>query len=164
VAFIEQTQNEAFPFYYNLHEGVGPDLNGNYRRDDIMLVQYLLKKVWAQGRFSFAPTLPPPPAPGDINPDGIYGNTTKRWIKEYQNMEKQRGNTVLADGRIDRILNQSAETSISHTIYTLFVLNKRFKEALPEVFENVNDDPDCPPDLKIILGVVITSGGGGDGE
>jgi hypothetical protein len=156
MAFIELTGVADFPFAFNVDRGVGPGLGGSYRRDDIMLVQYLLKKVWEQNFFVAAdPPLDRPPAPGSIKPDGIYGPITQRWILEYQKMMKKRAN-IRVDGRVDRKVGR--ETPIFHAFFTIAFLNRQFHDAAPDTFLNFIDDPDCPPELKAVLGVVITPG------
>ncbi len=157
MAFIELTGVADFPFAFNVDQGVGPGLGGSYRRDDIMLVQYLFKKVWEENFFvADDPPLDRPPAPGSIKVDGLYGPTTQRWILEYQRMMEIRGANIHVDGRVDRKIGR--ETTITHSFFTIAFLNRQFKTAAPSTFVNFIDDPEMPPELKGVLGVVITDG------
>ncbi|HEX8098257.1 MAG TPA: hypothetical protein VF507_09485, partial [Pyrinomonadaceae bacterium] len=97
-----------------------------------------------------------PPAPGTIKVDGVYGPVTQRWIWRYQEIERTKGNLVRVDGRIDRF-NGRSRGALTGGVFSIVLLNFRFKIADPDNFPDVTDDPECPPELKLALGPVITS-------
>jgi hypothetical protein len=156
MAFVDTLPDTPeMPFFYNVDQGVGPDPTGFYRRDDILLVQYLLKKVW-DNREKFTPPFPLPPAPGSIETDGYFGRITARWILQFQKNMRSRGRSILPDGRVDRA--HGAIASISHTQYTIIHLNNGLRIAEPDTFANIIADPECPPELGAAVGVVVTPG------
>jgi peptidoglycan hydrolase-like protein with peptidoglycan-binding domain len=153
MAFLDITGNESLPTIYNVSMGVGPDPRGFYRRDDILLVQYLLKKVWEEHGSEISPPLPAPPEPGTIKVDGIFGPITARWIKRYQEEVKKSGQPIAADGRVDRA--HGTVSSITHTLYTILLLNFDFHNKEQSSFDDLTTDPECPPELIAALSTTI---------
>ena len=150
MAFVKFTEDPTFPFMYNVTMAVGKD-SAN-KRDDVMLVQYCLKHIWANPT-RFSPALPPPPK-GDMTVDGICGPTTRRWIVEFQIHSIRRGHAVAVDGIVDS-LKDSTISSISQTTYTIALLNSALKQARPDLFQNIALDPEAPAELKLALGLVL---------
>jgi hypothetical protein len=166
MADVTNTGDDDMPQIYNVSFGVGPDIGGFYRRDDIMLVQYLLKKVWQEHGNDFEQPLPPPPEPGSINVDGYYGPITARWIRRYQEEAAKAGISQLVDGRVDRAHGKLS--SISQTVYMIWHLNHDFRKVEPASFSDLSSDPECPPEL---VGAIVAntppdvvSGGQGSGS
>lgn len=90
-------------------------------RADVLLVQHMLRLAWqdAPNSKGFRP-------PGETQPlkvDGVYGTTTQRFIKFFQEEAKRRGANVLLDGRVDPVVSGQSSSSISHTYYTTLCLN-----------------------------------------
>src|SRR5262245_38868920 len=106
MAFRDKTDTEFLPMFYNVTFSVGPgrdynwqDDDGNWkhahrgainRRDDVMLVQYFLKRI-----YQFTPGLIAPE--GIMTVDGFNGPITQRWIVAFQNDVKNAGLSILPD-------------------------------------------------------------------
>src|SRR5205807_552584 len=137
--------DRSLPAFYNVNFAVGApreflDLNSpatdpsvgyiatkrvpvRNQRDDVMLVQYLLKKI-----HRFAPGMLAPE--GDMTVDGICGPITRRWIGAFQReLRIKRKKRIATDGIVDRALG--VEGSISHTTYTILFMNLAFKANVP---------------------------------
>jgi hypothetical protein len=130
-------------FFYNVTMAVGPHGTAPNRRDDVMLVQYLMKVLVRVGLW-VPPTLSKPfPADGRMGPD------TAAWIQDYQLMKHR---VIVQDGRIDRALGVNA--SITHTRYTIVFLNRDFQTASVlrtgslQWFNALEDDADAPAELR----------------
>jgi hypothetical protein len=145
------TGDPTFPFLYNVEMWVGPDQNAPNQRDDVMLVQYCLKHIYTM-RWRQDPPFPWPPHPGDIEVDGYWGPTTRRWINQFQRDVLARGRKTATDGRVDAVPLKKGgiqkEGSISHTYYTIIFMNTGLKKARPTLFADISNDPDCPPELR----------------
>src|SRR5262245_47766377 len=105
--------------YYNVTWAVGPVGTAPNRRDDVLLVQYLLKKIAenpARRIFAIDWTLPSPAKSFLV--DGWMGSVTAAWIRSYQKaVNKNVSGLIRVDNRIDRARGDI--TSISHTTYTI---------------------------------------------
>jgi hypothetical protein len=91
-------------------------------RDDVLLVQYLLK--------AFYDTLPANQRPkGKMKVDGICGPITNNWILRFQlDANKYNGEPlVIVDNHVDKVLNKNLVGSIGGKMYTLAVLNMNVK-------------------------------------
>jgi hypothetical protein len=111
------------------------------RHDDVMLVQFFLKRLFDHEKVAFGPL------PLDI--DGFCGPITVQWIQNFQRMLKQKGNPTSVDGRIDRA--EDVMSSISKTIYAIVQLNAKYKFHRPDLFDHIEFDPQCPPLLAAAL-------------
>jgi hypothetical protein len=129
-------------FIYNVGMTVGP--NRANLEEDVLLVQYFLKKVWARPG-EFAPPFPPPPE-GDMLLDGKFGRITARWITAFQRTERSRGHPCAVDGRVDSAPPGGQNEFV---VYTIAHLNNDFLVTYPEIpFDAIAaNDPDCPPGL-----------------
>lgn len=119
--------SEKLPLFYNLFSAVGE--NCPNRRDDVMLVQYLLYWRYKNSKPYFA-------APeGEINIDGIYDEITNNWILKFQSDIMLSGYPIQADNCVDRILDKETFRGLSaDTIYTLALLNWIVSCEEPEAF------------------------------
>jgi hypothetical protein len=135
----------VIPVLYNVIHAVG--VNCPNKRDDVMMVQYLL--------LNFYKNVQPKEATpkGNMTVDGICGGITKNWIKKFQTDLMLRNLSIYADGRVDRIRNTASLTgSISNTIYTLAWLDWYVAQiapveyaALPLVVPTTNPNNVPPP-------------------
>jgi hypothetical protein len=120
------------------------------QRDDVMLVQYLLKRIYQRGNAA-----QPPLNQGNgtilLKIDGMYGPKTQRAIEQFQIEMARNGRSVAADGCVDPELGDSATSSISQTGYTISWLNKYFFVLWPEVYPDIRIDPECPMELRASL-------------
>ena len=141
---------ESFPVFYNVAHAVGE--NCPNRREDVMLVQYLL--FWAYHPYpkSFHPK-------GEMKIDGACGGITKNWILKFQLDGMYSNASIRADKRVDRIRNKDGMFGRqSNTIYTLAYLNWFVAHDEPEAFaklfmtvplENIGSIP--PPSNDIVV-------------
>jgi hypothetical protein len=171
MAFVDNTGNDDLPSIYNVSFAVGADEvrgapqnvittddDGNYisvtyqdtvaapnHRDDVMLVQFLLKKCWEEHGNDVNPPLPPPPEPGTIKVDGYFGPITGRWITQMQILQNQRGHPATVDGRVDRA--HGITGSISHNVYLIVRLNATLRDVDPAAFGSPSVDTGWPSEL-----------------
>jgi hypothetical protein len=125
--------------FYNVNRAVGK--GSANRKGDVMLVQLLLKKFYAKKK-----DVPPPP--GQMKVDGLFGPTTATWIARFQLQQNPLfPNGVATDGVVDRAKDPWVST-ISHTLYTILVLNFWLRQTDVLLFENLAFDPECPALLK----------------
>ncbi len=141
--------NTPKPFY-NVTMAVGT--NASNRRDDVLLVQYMLKRVYekptyTRGRLSTQQ--------GQMIVDGLCGPTTIRWIGQFQLDIQRFGANVLVDRRIDRALGGSG--SISGTEYTIHLLNDAFRKHYPDIYQQMTTHSDVPVEVRAAL--VLSTGG-----
>ena len=140
--------------FANLHTPVGPGTDHQSRKDDIMLVQYLLKTIFQNsGKFS------PPLAVPKLKPlviDGVLGPITFSWIKAFQDISLTRGNNVATDGRVDVSKTADGVSTISHTRYTILLLNLAYRKARSDMeAENLPNVDDCPMLVRQSLSATV---------
>lgn len=138
-------------FFYNLTMAVGPGCPN--RRDDVMLVQYCLKKTFEN------PTVVRPPLPPytgkKIVVDGNCGTITLKAIERYQKLVKQTGGTAKLDKVVDRAITKGGFASISHTFYTIINLNIDLIKVIGQGnFDNLAGLSDVPSLLASSIGEV----------
>ncbi len=132
-----------FPYVYNVSFAVG--YVGYNCRDDVMLVQYFLTKIWERSSV-------PPPA-GAMTVDGWMGPITDRWIRTFQSgvtMNKPSPDAMVHDGIVDRAL-VGRYGSISGRTYTIIALNFSFYNRYPELYYFLPTAPDLPALLAYSL-------------
>jgi hypothetical protein len=127
--------------FYNVTMAVGPVGTAPNRRDDVLLVQYLLANV--VGTLDIPV---PPRAAKRIHVNGRMGPETAAWIKAYQDSLTDH---TTRDGRIDRALGVAG--SISGRRYTILFLNHHFDLAQPKKFEALEDDVEAPDELRMAI-------------
>jgi hypothetical protein len=125
MGFIDAEPGTKMPVFYNLVHAVGK--NCPNMTDDVKLVQYLLKSLYAK--------LPQSKPSGEIQVTGACDPITMNWILRFQ-MEAAQSypGKILVDNRIDRIRQKDFIGSISHTVYTLAALNASCITYCPEAF------------------------------
>jgi hypothetical protein len=125
MGFIDTLPNSTeLPIFFNVVHAVGQ--NAPNAPNDVKLIQYLLRSYYAKA--GNQPT-------GEMTVDGFCGPLTQRWIIDFQmRLNKNFPGSVMLDGRIDRVRNNSTYTSISKTQYTLTCLNSSVKFRNPEAF------------------------------
>jgi|GEM_PF-1202508 len=123
---------------------------GPNKRDDVMLVQYLLKRVYQQGHRT-QPPLNQANGTAELKVDGLYGPKTQKAITDFQLEMRRNGRSIATDGCVDPERGDSTTSSISKTGYTISWLNEYFWNLYPELAPNIAVDPECPPELKASL-------------
>jgi hypothetical protein len=150
MAFVDYSLNFPpedkvdYPWIYNVSYGIG--YVGVNSRDDVMLVQYLLKKIWERVKGAM------PPA-GNMVVDGWMGPTTDRWIRDYQSgrvFDPPQPSLMVHDGIVDRAMG-GEDTPIQHRTWTIIMLNVGFKKKYPELYYTLPAAPDLPPLLASSL-------------
>lgn len=114
----ETINTPSMPFIYNVEQAVGnnsPNANG-----DVKLVQYLLAGIYGAG---------------SLKVDGWIGPVTIGLIRRFQEEAKQAGNSVLADGRVDKAF--AYKSKVSNTIYTIILLNMACRQRNPSAFNRL---------------------------
>lgn len=120
------------------------------KRDDVMLVQYLLKRVYQRGQ-NCQPQLSQSSGAAQLKIDGLYGPATARAVEQFQMEMRRNGHNIATDGCVDPELGESATSSISKTGYTISWLNKYFWVLYPYLAPDISTDPECPAELKKVL-------------
>jgi hypothetical protein len=125
---------------YNVSMAVGK--NAPNRKDDVMLVQYMLKRiyekpVYKKGTFSKQQTV--------MVVDGLCGPITIQWITRFQLdcRDTFGGHGGVVDGRVDR--------SSASTTYTIDYINDAFRLHYSEIWENMPVHPDVPAEVRAAL-------------
>ncbi len=161
MAYKKPVHGRAYPHLYNVTNTVGSrkamvqtatytSYTSSYepnRKDDVMLVQYLLKRVYQQGH-NAQPPLNQQNGTAQLKIDGLYGPKTQRAIEQFQLEMRRNGRNIATDGCVDPELGDSSTASISQTGYTISWLNKYFWVLYPELAMNISADPECPMELK----------------
>jgi hypothetical protein len=127
--------------YYNVNFAVGS--RSPNKRDDVLLVQWLLHRVYLDHPFFSSPD------GGDIAVDGFIGKQTIQWITAFQTDVRRLGQPCALDGRVDSARKSAG--SISKSPYTILWLNAALRSANPAVFEDPGSDPEMPTELMSAL-------------
>lgn len=160
----QPVEGRSYPHLYNVTMTVGVRQGGNgwdnyceayyaNRRDDVMLVQYLLKRVYQRGSMA-NPPLDQTNGTITIKIDGYYGPKTQKAITNYQMEMRRNGRSIATDGCVDPERGGNVTASISQTAYTISWLNKYFYVMYPELFNDISIDPECPAELANAVGGV----------
>lgn len=137
------SKNPTVTMAYTVDQAVGPGCPN--QRNDVLLVQHLLRLAWADGGGSkgYRP-------PGETQPlavDGIYGPKTGKFIKFFQEEVGRRGTTLTKDGRVDPVRSGGSMGSLSATYYTILALNAARNSRQPGNQGDIAKDPGFPVEL-----------------
>jgi hypothetical protein len=139
VDLFQSTRNGTFLFY-NLDRSVGK--GGANRRDDVLLVQYLLKtSANVPGKFLAAVGGPPPVA-------GVWGDVDDILLGMVQSHWAERGTATFQDRRVDPVPLHQVSTPIHHAQYKILTLNVIYQSLRSSDYPKMADATDCPPELK----------------
>jgi hypothetical protein len=127
---------------YSIDHSVGPGAAN--KREDVLLVQHLLRLAWQTVPASQG--FRPPGEKEPLKADGIHGPTTQRFIKFFQEEAKRRGAAVAQDGRIDPAITGASRSSLSQTMYTILALNSARNSRAPQQ-NDIAADPGFPTEL-----------------
>lgn len=128
---------------YAVDASVGTGCANN--RADVLLVQHLLRIAWRD-----APTSKGFRPPGETKPlevDGVWGPTSARFLKFFQEEAKRRGANVLLDQRVDPCVSGTATGSVSHSFYTALALNAARNSRQQGNQADIAQDPGYPAEL-----------------
>jgi len=129
--------------FYGIDQAVGKCCPN--KRDDVALVQFLLRSVLEDGKEYKVPPGPP------LVIDGICGPRTIEYINAWQEQESRLSEGIMKpvqDGQVSPALTRSGIGSRSHARYSIVGLNTIYgftdggdKNA------NIARDPRCPTNL-----------------
>lgn len=171
MAYKKQVQGRNYPYLYNLTMTVGSykavaqdpvkeitvkTYHYPNKPDDVMLVQYLLKRIY-QRALEYQPPLNPRISSrfsiAELKVDGFYGPRTQASIHHFQLELRRQGYSIVTDGCVDPERTDSGFATISNEAYTITQLNAGFFEKYPLGF--LESDPECPPALKYSLSTSV---------
>ena len=139
VDIFTSASNGTFLFY-NLDGSVGK--GGTNRRDDVLLVQYLLKiSAFVPGKFRATVGGATPVA-------GVWGEPDDLLLDMVQRHWAERGTATWQDRRVDPVPQHQAMTPLHHTQYKILTLNVIYASLRSADFPQMSEATDCPPDLK----------------
>jgi hypothetical protein len=139
VDLFQSTQSATFLFY-NLDGNVGK--GGANRRDDVLLVQYLLKiSSFIPGKFRATVGGTSPVA-------GIWGDADDMLLGMVQKEWSERGTATFQDRRVDPVPPHMSQTPVHHAQYKILTLNMIYSSLRPTDFPKMAEAADCPMDLK----------------
>ena len=143
---------ELLPLFINVDAAVGNKAS-NSKQEDIMLVQFLLKKVAEKAppnsekaRKAFA-------LMKQVAISGRIDETTTNAIIAFQEgMRRSQSHSVIVDGRVSRARGYYYSGT---TFCTIVSLNGYMRKHYPQKWPRLQDFPDCPGALGQALSRVI---------
>jgi hypothetical protein len=126
--------------FYNVQAPVGPGKAN--RIDDVMLVQILLRETAKTPQMIWAYGLPP------MLVTGVADGNLFKWILAFQNFC---GPLVTKDGIVDPARDALHLSTISHSDYTISVLNRLLRSAASDVYTGLPIDDSTPQLLRDAL-------------
>src|SRR4051794_13679421 len=143
VDLFQSAKNGTFLFY-NLDHSVGK--GGANRRDDVLLVQYLLKtSANIPGKFSATV------GGGTPQVAGVWGQFDELLLGMVQRAWAELGTATWQDSRIDPVPRQASRTPLHHAQYKILTLNVIYQSVRPVDYPKIADATDCPQDLKPLI-------------
>jgi hypothetical protein len=139
--------NKIEPFY-NVDLAVGP--HAPNKQTDVLLVQYFLKKIYADQPFRARKS------PNTLKLDGRFGPILQSFIVDFQTIYRQSGGYVHVDGRVDPMRGSRPyhdKSSITKTHYTIAKLNGSFRKRHRAAHNQLELQADLPPVLAAELQV-----------
>lgn len=139
---------------YNIDYSVGQGRHN--RRDDVMLVQKLLRLIYYETDYAAARGFPPLADVPDIAVDGSCGPVTRRYIVYFKKCLMSLGHTVYPDAVVLPFgPNPDAGSAVTKTAFTmrhLLETARRADDAAPlHQLELLPSSPDVPELLRVNL-------------
>jgi len=142
VDVFSSPKDGAFLFY-NLDAAVGKGAAN--KRDDVLLVQYLMKtSADIPGKFHAQ-------VGGVVQVPGKWSDFDEALLDLVQNAWAKRGTATWQDRRIDPVPRQASTTPIHHAQYKILTLNAIYASLRPADFSSMPDVPDCPGELRAAI-------------
>ena len=129
---------------YNIDAAVGKGAPN--RRDDVLLVQYLLKNASTLGFpqvFNWSLLNYP------LN--GVWDRNWQGLLQAYIDADSGIGNKMVSDGRIDAVPDGRVSGPIHHRQYVIVVLNLKYSIVRSDDYPSMAGVADCPAELRIPL-------------
>ncbi len=130
-----------FHLFYNVDAAVGK--NAPNRRDDVLLVQYLLKSASTLGY--------PQVFNWNLLNYPLSGSWDRNWaglLAAYTDSEVAARNKMVADDRVDPVKNGRLIGPVHHAQYTIVVLNLRYSIVRPADYPRLSEVADLPAELR----------------
>ena len=130
--------------FYNVDAAVGKDAPN--RKDDVMLVQYLLKNASTLGF--------PQVFKWNLLNYPIGGVWDRNWqglLTAYIDAEAGIGNKMVSDGRVDPVVRGRIVGPVHHRQFVIVVLNLKYSIVRAIDYPRLAEVADCPADLRIPL-------------
>jgi hypothetical protein len=136
---------KAGPFlFYNLDAAVGKGAAN--RRDDVLLVQYLLKtSANVPGKFGAS-------VGGAKQVAGVWTDYDDLLLGMVQQYWKDKGTSTWQDRRVDPAPPHRTHGSVHHTQYKIITLNLIYQYVRPDDFPKMAKVGDCPAELRPLIG------------
>jgi|ERR1700722_5147573 hypothetical protein len=140
----------VLPVLYAIDQAVGSGCPN--RRDDVLLVQFLLKVV-SEGPKKDKYT---PPGRGPIQCDGAWGPISQAYLNQYiaANSASNPNSPLTKDGRVDPVVAGNFTGSRTGNLYTIVALNHSYKNtrgasALTDITADAVFPADLRPSIKV---------------
>lgn len=135
---------------YTVEQAVGTGCPN--RRDDVLLVQFLLKII-SEGPEKTKYT---PPGKGPLKCDGLWGPTSQAYLNRYivANTNANPNAPLTKDGRVDPVVGGKFTGAISGNLYTILALNNSYKNVRgAAAMQDLTTEPQFPGELRPSLKV-----------
>jgi hypothetical protein len=129
--------------FYNVDQAVGK--NCPNQRDDVLLVQYLLKNAVNAFPAIFKWSLLNYP---------VDGRWDRNWIgllRAYIDAHAAIGNKMVSDDRVDQVVGGQVTGPLHHMQLVIVVLNLQYGDLRPNDFPRIAQVGDCPGELQPLL-------------
>jgi hypothetical protein len=143
VLFIKGSGDSAVKVAYSVDQAVGTGCPN--RREDVLLVQHLLRIAWRDAGSSkgFRP-------PGETEPlkaDGMFGPKTAKFIKFFQEEAIRRGADCATDQRVDPAVSGTSRGGLSGRFYTILAMSSARNSRQLGNQDDISRDPGFPTEL-----------------
>jgi hypothetical protein len=144
-------------FTFNIDFPIGPGRINN--RDDVMLVQKLLRFVYVETDHARNKGFAVPRGTPDIGVDGKFGPTTSKYILHFKQHARLLGFSVFFDAVILPFgPDDTQKSAVTKTFYTMRLLLTSAQNADDEApgrkLDRLAFDPDTPGELRDSLQVI----------
>lgn len=141
--FQVKTTDPRIKVAYTVEQAVGTGCPN--RREDVLLVQHLLRIAWTDAGNSkgFRP-------PGETEPlkaDGMFGPKTAKFIKFFQEEAVRRGANCATDQRVDPAVSGTSSGGLSGKFYTILAMNSARNSRQGGNQDDISKDPGFPGEL-----------------
>jgi len=157
---VFRTAKDGTFLFYNVEAAVG--MGGANRKDDVLLVQYLLKIVAAGGNLvvewknfpggrSGNTTMQSPSTP-DPGLTGVWNDWDVARLKGVELFAIKKGVSTWQDGRVDPVPFGRTHGPAHHTQYKIITLNLMYAKLRASDFPRMSQAGDCPAELRPLIG------------
>lgn len=141
--YVFCTGDASLPLIFNLHCSVGRG-GQNAQLDDIMLVQYLMRKVVEKMPGSTPEARAADEAIRKVPVSGVCDQATIAGIEAFQKSLKAKNPQVIVDGR----MSPAKAVSYGGAVWSIVQLNNFIRVSQKEYWPRLQDLADCPSLLQ----------------